>query len=156
MPKTKEEYEVVPLSPIRRLEKRVEELEKATKGGEKEFFREMVSIIRLNQEIVSELVKANDALRMELARVVPRVEELVSKLNELLEYIKTAASEETPTQQATSPNLDKKLEELIESNKKISETLEEMLNSLEEVKDKLKRPPIVIKKKPLITPPPKI
>jgi len=155
MPKTKEEYEVVPLSPIRRLEKRVEELEKATKGGEKEFFREMVSIIRLNQEIVSELVKANDALRMELARVVPRVEELVSKLNELLEYIKTAASEETPTQ-AKESNLDKKLEELIESNKKISETLEEMLNSLEEVKDKLKRPPIVIKKKPLISPTPKI
>ena len=155
MPKTKEEYEVVPLSPIRRLEKRVEELEKATKGGEKEFFREMVSIIRLNQEIVSELVKANDALRMELARVVPRVEELVSKLNELLEYIKTAASEETPAQ-AKESNLDKKIEELIESNKKISETLEEMLNSLEEVKDKLKRPPIVIKKKPLISPTPKI
>ena len=154
MPKSSEEYELVPLSPIRRLEKRIEILEKQTRGEGREIFKEIVSIIRLNQQIVSELVKANDALRMELARLPSKIEDLTSKLDELLGYIKTAATEEIPPSQP-QPELSKKIAELIESNKRVQESLRELVDSLEDLKRKIKRP-IILPRKPLITPKPKV
>ena len=154
MPKSSEEYELVPLSPIRRLEKRIEVLEKQTRGEGREIFKEIVSIIRLNQQIVSELVKANDALRMELARLPSKIEDLTSKLDELLGYIKTAATEEIPPSQP-QPELSKKIAELIESNKRVQESLRELVDSLEDLKRKIKRP-IILPRKPLITPKPKV
>ena len=151
-----EEYELIPLSPLRRLEKRIERLEASSSFNAKEFYKEMVDIIRINQQIVSELVKANDALRLELSRLPSRLEELVSKLDELLTLVK-AASEEAPTETKPKEQIDllKKIDELIEANKKISENLERVLGELEEIEKRMKRPIVPIRK-PLIPPSPKL
>lgn len=149
--KKEEEYELVPLSPIRRLEKRLEKLESSIGIDTKEFYRELVNIIRINQQVVSELVKANDLLRMEISRLPPKLDDLVSKLDELLTFIKASSVEEAapPTQYA---NLAQKIDQLIEANKLISETIENILGSLEDLERRIKRPI----RKPLIRPPRKI
>jgi regulator of sigma D len=150
MEEEKEEYELIPISPLRKLEKRIEELEKKTVFSQKEFYKELVDIIRINQQIVNEVVKANDSLRIELARIPPRIEELVEKLDELLGYIKEAAKEEVKVEERVEDKaMLKKIEELVETNKKISDRLSELASNIEELQEKLKRP-LILPRKPLI------
>jgi chromosome segregation ATPase len=154
MPK-EEEYELVPISPLRRLEKRIEKLEASVGSEPKEFYKEIVDIIRINQQIVDELVKANSTLRIELSRLPSKLDQLVSKLDELLTYIKASAEAEV---EVTKPTFDvetlvKKIDELIASNRKISSDLQNVLKGLEEVGKRFRPLPI---RKPLIPPKPKI
>jgi len=145
-----EEYELVAVSPLRRMEKRIEELEQSHATFDvKEFYREMVDIIRMNQQLVDELAKANDALRIELSRLPARIEELVSNLKELLSYIKASATEEQTGMgsggQAVAEGmkpLAQKLDVLIETNKKIVDNNQALLNVLEEMDNKLRRSPM--------------
>ncbi len=137
-----EEFEMVSLSPIRRLEKRVEKLEASTPTvAVKEFLQEIIDIIKLNQQLVDQLVKANDALRVELSRLPARIENLTSKIDELLELIKAAAKEEVIGPE-TFKSLIEKMEQLIETNKKIAESNEIVLSTLEELEKRLKKPPL--------------
>ena len=132
-----EEVEIVPISPLRRLEKRMEKLEGSSTFNDKEFYRELVDIIRLNQELVDELAKSNDALRIELSRIPARLEDLTSRLNELLSFIKASESEEPST---VSGELGQKLEQLVDTNKKIVETNQSVVSVLEEMEKKIRRP----------------
>ena len=141
-----EEFELVPVSPLRRMEKRIDDLEKSHATFDvKEFYREMVDIIRMNQQLVDELAKANDALRIEISRLPARIEELVDKMKELLSYIKAAATEEqtgmTASGQAIAEGMQplaKRLDVLIDTNKKIVENNQALLNVLEEMDNKLR------------------
>lgn len=136
----KDEYELVPITPMRRLEKRIEELEKtAGSSFDKEFFKELVDIVRMNQQIVDELAKANDALRIELSKLPSKLDDLVSNLNELLSYVKASAAEESTPQIPMKPLLDK-IDQLIESNKKIAESNQSVLAALGELDKKMRRP----------------
>ncbi len=147
-----EEYELVPLSPIRRLEKRIEKLEASSGIDAREFLREIVDIIRMNQQLVDELAKANDALRIEISKLPGRLEELISNLNELLSYIKASASEATIPSEAFKPLIEK-LDQLIEGNKKLIESNSEVISVLEEIKEKFKKPLAVPAPPPKILPP---
>lgn len=145
MAKEEEEYELIPLSPLRRLEKRIERIESSAQLASKDFYKELVEIVRLNQQIVDELAKANDALRLEISRLPARLEELISKLDELLGYIKAAAEETapsaTPTQDFSS--LISKLDELIQTNKKLTETQHSILTTLEGLERRMRKPVIL-------------
>ena len=143
-----DEYELVPMSPLRRMEKRIELLEQSGTMDGKEFYREMVDIIRMNQQIVDELAKANDALRIEISKLPAKMEELISNLKELISFIKASATEESFGTESTNP-MNKKLEELVETNKKIVENNQAVLGVLEDLGKKLTRPtmpPTFIKK----------
>lgn len=144
-----EEFELVPLSPIRRMEKRIDKLENTTGGVDvREFFRELVAIIRMNQEIVDELAKSSDALRIELSKLPAKIDEVTGNLNELLSYIKAAAVEEATQIPADAfKPLTEKLEQLVETNKKIIENNENVSGLLESIDKKMKpslppRPPM--------------
>lgn len=145
-----DEYELVPMSPLRRMEKRIDLLEQSGTMDGKEFYREMVDIIRMNQQIVDELAKANDALRIEISKLPARMEELISSMKELISFIKASVTEESYDTVSTSP-MNKKLEELVETNKKIVENNQAVLNVLEDLGRKLTKPspPTMIMKKPL-------
>ena len=111
--KKDEEYELIPISPLRRMEKRLDELEKqSTEADSRDFYKQLVEIIRMNQQIVDEMAKANDALRIELSKLPARLEDVANKLNELLSYIKASANEDTSVHQATDikPLIDKALQ----------------------------------------------
>ncbi|MHA1743419.1 MAG: hypothetical protein ACTSV6_04110 [Candidatus Heimdallarchaeota archaeon] len=138
-----EEYEIIPISPLRRLEKRIEQLENTSPVIDiKEVFKEVVDIVRMNQQLVDELTKANDALRIELSKIPPRLMELINNLNELLAFIKASANEEEetgPSGESIKPLADK-LDVLIETNKKIIEKNQAILTALEDLGERLKRP----------------
>ncbi len=137
-----EEFELVPLSPVRRLEKRIDKLENTTGGIDvREFFRELVAIIRMNQEIVDELAKSSDALRIELSKLPAKLDEVTRNLNELISYIKAAAIEETGqiSPDAFRP-LTEKLDQLVQTNQKIIENNENVSGLLESIDKKMRSP----------------
>ncbi len=154
------EFELIPVSPLRRLEKRLDELENKSGSNldSKEFYKELVDIIRLNQQLVDELAKANDALRIELSRLPSKIEDLVKKLDELVSFIK-ASGEQQEVPEATSdikPVYDK-LSELVDLNKKIAETNETLSGTIEELSRKMKQQgpaPSPFLRKPLLPPKP--
>ena len=149
--KEQEEYELIPVSPLRRLEKRIEQVEASTPAIDvKEVFREVVDIVRMNQQLVDELAKANDALRIELSKLPGRMEEMINNLNELISFIKASASEEAaPSGESFKPLVDK-LDVLIETNKKIIENNQAVLSALGEIDKKLRRPPPMPVRRPML------
>ncbi len=152
------EYELIPVSPLRKLEKRMEEIESRTSGVDsKEFYKELVEIIRMNQQLVDELAKANDALRIELSRLPSRLEDMIGKLDELVSFIKASAGEEYggASVDTMKPLLDK-MAEIVDSNKKIVESNQAVMSSLEDMEKKFKRPPPpgMVRRPPLFPPKP--
>jgi len=148
--KKQEEFELVPVTPLRRLEKRIEELERKASVNERELYREIIQIVRMNQEIVDALIKANDSLRIELSKLPLKLEELTKKIDELLEIIKAAGEEESRVSLDTKPLLDK-IEKLTEINSKILENNEALISMLEEISRRLTKPLPPLPPKPPVT-----
>jgi len=149
-----EEFEIVPMSPIRRLERRLDHIESTSGVDARSFLKDMVDIIKMNQMLVDELAKANDSLRIEISKLPARLEELISHLKELLSYIKASAAEEAVPSTAFKP-LVEKFDKLIETNKRVAENNQSMLSALEEINKKLKRRPFRPHVPVKMPPPPK-
>jgi len=143
------------MSPIRRLERRIDQIESTSGGADtKGVLAEMIDIIKMNQMLVDELAKANDALRIELSRLPGRLEELIDRMTELLTYIKASAAEESSPAASFKP-LAEKFDLLIEENKRVVESNQSMLLALEEIDKKLRRPAIPMSPQPVrVLPPP--
>jgi regulator of replication initiation timing len=153
-----EEVEIIPVSPLRKLEKRIEELEARRTFDSKEFYKELLDIVRINQQIVNELSKANDALRIEISKLPARLDDLTSNIEELISFIKAAAVEEAqqPKETALTPLL-QKMDQLIEMTKKMVETNQSIEASIEDLHKKLRRPPVTVPiRKPLMVQKPSI
>ena len=138
MQTNEKEYELVPLTPLRKLEKRIEKLE-ASMGyfDPREFYKDMVDILRINQEIVSELVKSNESLISEISKLPLKIDGLIEKIDEFLELIKAAAEEEE--KKIEVPELSKKLDELINLNKQILKRYSSIEEHLSEIEDRLRK-----------------
>lgn len=145
-----EEFELIPVSPLRKMEKRLEDLEHSKAYNTEDFYKEMVDIIRMNQQLVNEIAKANDALKLELARLPPKLEELISKLDEIVSFIKSSAIEETTSSALDLTPLTNKLDQLIETNKKIITGNETISFALDDIGKKMKRPLTPMMGKPFL------
>ena len=136
------EYELIPMSPIRRLEKRMERVESTSGGGNypKDMLDDIVDIVRMNQMLVDELAKSNDALRIELSKLPGRLDDLIVNMKELVSFIKTSGEQEVSgmSPEVMKPVVDK-LDELVNSNKKITERNDAMLELLDDVGKKMRR-----------------
>jgi regulator of replication initiation timing len=155
-PENDQEFELIPISPLRRLERRIDEVEKKSQHFDsKEFYKELVDIIRMNQQIVDEMAKSNDALRIELSKLPSRIEQTLARLDELVSFIKASGGEggEAAVGVDMQPMLEK-LTQIAETNSKILETNQALLSSMEDVQRKLKRPtlPAPPLRRPLILP----
>jgi methyl-accepting chemotaxis protein len=153
MPREDEEYELIPMSPIRRLEKRMSKIEESPGVDTKDFFKEIVEIIRMNQQIVDEMARANDALRIELSKLPAKLDEMISNLNELVSFIKASAIEEAGPGESLKPLLEK-MDALIEGNKKMAEGMQATVESIEEMGEKMRSStPMQPPKRRLLPPP---
>ncbi len=149
------EFELIPVSPLRKLEKRLDELEVSKGVNMQEFYRDMAEIIKMNQEIVDEMAKANDALRIEISRLPSKMEDLISRLDELISFIKASATEESYPAGDVKP-IGEKLDQLIETNKKVAESNMSVLEAIDQMSKKLSRPmlPPPVKRPFLLQPKP--
>lgn len=137
-----EEFELLPSTPLRRLERRLERLEQEiNKRSGETFLKEIVDIIKVNQLIIDEVVKSNEALKLEISKLYPKLDSLVAQMNELLNFIKSSVLssvfQETINTEAFRPMI-KKMSEisegiktLIEVNKQTTEQLKSLENKID-------------------------
>lgn len=118
------DFEVMPLTPLRRLEKRLDTIEttKTTQNLER-FVDKIIDMVELNQKIVDEVVKANQGLREDLAVLIGKMTGNETKISELLSLLKEAS--ETDIGGAGEPqDIGKAIAPLTE---KVSQTMEKSL-----------------------------
>lgn len=119
-----DEVEMIPVSPIRRMEKRLEAIERSTvsAGGSSGNFlvKEMLETMKGSQKLVDDIVIANHKLVDEIAKTN-------AKLSELVELIKAAGETEMGTSVDAFKPIADKLDKLIESNENLSTTIEDSM-----------------------------
>lgn len=137
-----EEYEVIPTSPIRRLEKRVEQVESGSYSSQiRKLIEQVIELVKSNQRIIDDSIKANTDLISEISKVPKKVEDLIIEMREFMKLLKTSAEEEevsAVSKEVMTPLVDK-LSELIEQNKKNFETNQAALTTLGIIEKRLKR-----------------
>ena len=135
------EYELIPMSPIRRLEKRLDRIESTSTSDSTDLMKDVIDIVRMNQQLVDELAKSSDALRIELSKLPGKLDDLISQMKELMSFIRSSGEEETVgiKQEVMKPVVDT-LNELVKSNKTMSERNQSLLEVLDEISKRLKKP----------------
>jgi predicted transcriptional regulator len=137
-----DEYEIIPTSPLRRLEKRINQVERTSSTSETQrLVEQIIELIKSNQRIVDDVVKADVELRDEISKVPGKIDELLSSMHEFMEILKTSATEETVTDisKDVMQPLVGKMSEMIEQNKKTVEVGQATLTSLGIIDKRLKR-----------------
>ena len=140
MPIEEEEYELVPVGPLRRMERRMEKIEKD--GTSSEMVKELIDVVRTNQKIIDEVVKINSDMIGKVSDLSTKVTELTEKMNDFLERVEVGneAENTAPVEQQKSPEVDQRIEKL-----------ERRINSLllSAVKAKQLRPSMPVQRRPL-------
>ena len=137
---SRDDYEVVPLSPIRRIERRLEDVEKAGNVPQlQNLIVQIVELIKGNQTVVNEVLAANASLRNELSRVPPKIDELTVSLKRLINLIEAAGREEvTAPGPETMKPLNESFQKMLDMNQKMLENNEAMMEALDSINKKLK------------------
>ena len=106
-----EEYEIVPLGPVRRLEKRLERIEKI-RGDET--IKDLIELVRTNQHVIDEIVKVNSDVVSKMSELSIAVNKLTGKVDNLVSKEKY---EEIPRE---IPNIDRFEERLNKIEKRLN------------------------------------
>ena len=128
-----DDFEVVPLTPLRRLEKRMESIEttKTTQNLER-FVDKILDMVALNQKIVDEVVKANQGLREDMAVLIGKMNDNQERLSEFIGILRDASESELEGNdsksiaEALKPYFDKMSEstsKTLEMNSTLADTL---------------------------------
>jgi uncharacterized coiled-coil protein SlyX len=104
-----DEYELIPMDPIRRVEKRLERLEKSGSGSDT--IRELTEIVRANQHVIDDVVKINSDMVKRISDLLNSVDTLTGKLNEFINRIEVA-SEGTEEKGEAMEKIDERLAKL--------------------------------------------
>ncbi len=110
-----DEYELVPLGPIGRLERRLEKMERSNVTGDT--MKELVDIVKVNQHVVDDIVRVNSDMITKVTELSNSVHELANRISDFMSRLEVAGQAEGGLNQ--------------EAIKEISNTLDERLRKLE-------------------------
>ncbi len=126
-----EDYELVPLGPIRRLEKRLERIEKDV--ASEDVFKEMMSIVKANQQLVDSMSKSNAHIIDKVSELSKSVEKMMSKIDNFIQRIELS--------EGTESEENKKIQMLEEKIEKLEKNLNKLiLSQMAKRKELIKRP----------------
>ncbi|MFB6089406.1 MAG: hypothetical protein ABEK36_06515 [Candidatus Aenigmatarchaeota archaeon] len=110
-----DEYEVVPMGPIKKLEKRIDKIEgRRSNSDVKMLIRDVMDLMKSNQNLVDEIVKADDQLREELSKTRSKIDDVIGMWQDFIEIMKEAGAGESATS-----GLEEKFDRLLEQNEKM-------------------------------------
>jgi len=134
--------EIIPVTPIRRLERRIEAVEKAgTIPQLQSLITQIIELIRSNQKLVADVIRANSELRNELSKLITKMDELITTVKSFMALVRVAGEEEIvgPSVAAgPSPELTEQFESIAEQNKALIEGNKAILEALENINRKIK------------------
>jgi len=106
-----EEYELIPLNPLRKMERRLEKLEKTSTS--QEMLRELVDIVKTNQQIVDDIVKINSDIINKITDLTAAVNGMMNKIDDFMSRIEvTTEEEESKEGKPPASNVEERLEKL--------------------------------------------
>ena len=129
-----DEYEIIPTSPMRRLEKRLEQVESGSYSSEvRKLIEQIMELIKANQRIIDDTIKANHDLITEVAKVPKSIEDLIGEMKDFMGLLKASAEEEAVAPQIPkdlmNPVVDK-MDQLIAATNKQTEAHQASLSTL--------------------------
>ena len=137
-----DDYEIIPTSPLRRLEQRLSKIENSSSSSEiQRLIEQIIELIKSNQRIIDDIIKSDAELRNEMSKIPQKVDQLLVSMGEFMEILKTSAAEDTVSdisKESMKP-LVEKIGELVEQNKKSVEVTQAALSSLGIIDKRLKR-----------------
>ncbi len=137
---SKDDYEVIPITPVRRLEKRMGDLERAGSIPQLQgLITQVVELIKSNQKIVNEVIASNAGLRNELSRLPPKIDDMISAMKNFLNLVEAAGRDEitSPGPEAFKPMADQ-LTKLVDQNQKLIENNQAILEAIDNLTRKVR------------------
>jgi uncharacterized protein YeeX (DUF496 family) len=128
-----EEYEVVPVTPIKHLEKRLKKLEEEREMVSlRGFVHEVMDLVKSNQGLIDEIVRADNRLRDELSRIPTKIDELLAEWKDFISLLREIGK--APA--GVSTDVAGRLDRLIEQNEEMIENQREILKAIGTIKRK--------------------
>lgn len=84
-----DEYELIPMNPIRRLEKRMERMERT--GSANETTKELIEIVRANQHVIDDVVRMNAEMISRMSELLGSVNSMTAKINDFMGRLEVAS-----------------------------------------------------------------
>ena len=134
---------MIQVSPVRRLENRVRQLEQASSYSGlpqlQGLINQIIELVKSNQKIIDEVIVANSDLRNELGKLPPKIDELVFQMKSFMNLVRMAGEETDVSipSDMMSP-VTEQLQKIVEQNQKVLESNQEMINSMGEINKKIK------------------
>lgn len=148
--KDREEFELVPVGPIRNLERRLERMERSVNLRKEEFIiKDVLDIVKGNQKVVNDMVESNLSLRRTIEDLMSKLDNVVENINSFVKLLKEAS--ESSIEEEISGDLGKRIVDPLadrfesvvgridEIANSIKNSNERFLSSLEEIEKRLKR-----------------
>lgn len=140
-----DDYEVVPVGPIRKLERRIDEMEeKAQKGGmggtDDELVRDVLDIMKSNQKIVNDMTESTHELKNSVEDLTHKMDEVIDDMNNFMDLLQEASEADLEGEviqdvhsriaDAVGDRMQDVAEDMRESNDQVIQHLEELNKSV--------------------------
>ncbi|MBU5678787.1 MAG: hypothetical protein QXJ96_01330 [Candidatus Aenigmatarchaeota archaeon] len=123
----REEYEVIPLDPIRAMEKRIKKLEEMLQ--ERSTASEYIELVKTNQQVVGDLIRMNTGIIDKLNNLTTALEGLIKRIDEF--------SSKFEVEIEVGGGESKRVKELEEENRRLKEAQEELLDKISKLEKRL-------------------
>lgn len=135
-----DEYELLPMGPVRKLEKRIQELEQEKGGGasRNELVSDILDIMKSNQKIVNDMVESTSQLHNSVETLIGKMDNVASNMNEFMELLQEA-SEASLKEDVSGDISEKVVEPLSKGMESLQETNEKMLQGLGKIDESLSK-----------------
>ncbi len=139
-----DDYEVIPMGPIRKLERRVENLQEQQEQteqsgggtGNEELVRDIMDIMKSNQKIVNDMTESTHELRNSVEDLTNKMDSVIDNMNDFMDLLnqasemdmegEVAGNIETRVANAIGDKMDEMVQEVKGSNEKIADNLEDL------------------------------
>lgn len=138
-----DDYEVVPMGPIRKLERRIDSIEEtASQGGQadEQMIRDVLDIMKSNQKIVNDMTESTHELKNSVEDLTHKMDEVVDNMNSFMDLLKDASEVDMEGEivgdmqsriaEAIGDRMDEAINEMQASNKQIVDSLEEVQKAM--------------------------
>ena len=90
-----DDYEMVPVGPIRKLERRIDEMQEQAQqnagGSNDELIRDVLDIMKSNQKIVNDMTESTHELKNEVEDLTHKMDEVVDNMNSFMDLLHEAS-----------------------------------------------------------------
>lgn len=139
-----DDYEVIPMGPIRKLERRVENLQEQQEqaeqsgggSGNDELVRDIMDIMKSNQKIVNDMTESTHELRNSVEDLTNKMDSVIDNMNNFMDLLnqasemdmegEVAGNIETRVANAIGDKMDDMVTEVKTSNERIADNLEDL------------------------------